>query len=162
MWLCGCPGLIGLLLLPGLFAADFPSVRPVALAANPPFAVLAPATQDAIPSTPARNRYREAVRACLDNLLTHGTDRYGPVATPMLMSILDVRANESPREPLLLDGLVRGEGRPGRRNPAGCDLWDDQPLVGVLLRYNEETGDPRYRRAAEAYIRAFPPPPQAP
>jgi hypothetical protein len=73
----------------------------------------------------------------------------------MLMSILDVRANESPREPLLLDGLVRGEGRPGRRNPAGCDLWDDQPLIGVLLRYSEETGAPRYRRAAEAYIRAF-------
>jgi len=104
---------------------------------------------------PPANRYREAVRACLDNLLEYGTDRYGSVQTPMLMSILDVRTNESPPEPLLLDGWVRGEERPGRRNPGGCDLWEDQPLLHALFRYSDLSGDLRYRQAAEAYIRSF-------
>jgi hypothetical protein len=101
------------------------------------------------------DRYRDHVRSHLDNLLAYGTDRYGPVQTPMLMSIIDVRTNESPREPLLLDGWVRGEERPGRRNPGGCDLWEDQPLLGVMFRYSELSGDPRYREAADAYIRSF-------
>ena len=104
---------------------------------------------------PRVDRYRQCVRACLDNLLRFGTDRYGPVQTPMLMSVIDVLKNEAPREPLLLDGWVRGEERPGRRNPGGCDLWEDQPLLHALLQYSAVSGDARYRQAAEAYIQAF-------
>ena len=95
------------------------------------------------------------MRTHLDNLLAHGTDRYGPVTTPMLMSIIDVHSGESPREPLLLDGWVRSEERPGRRNPGGCDLWEDQPLLGVLFRLSDLSGDARYREAANAYIGSF-------
>ncbi len=107
------------------------------------------------PALSDRVRYREAVRSCLDNLLAHGTDRYGPVATPMLMSIIDVRSNEAPREPLPLDACVRTEERPGRRNPGGCDLWDDQPLLHALYAFGERAHDPRYARAADAYVRSF-------
>lgn len=124
-------------------------------AAGPsPTGAAASAHETGAPAPPT-NRYKEAVRACLDNLLEHGTDRYGPIHTPMLMSIIDVRDSTSPAEPLLLDGMVRAEERPGRRNPGGCDLWEDQPLIDVLLRYGEESGDPRYRKAAEKYIRSF-------
>lgn len=100
-------------------------------------------------------RYREAVGRCLDNLLERGTDRYGPVRSAMLMSIVDARTGEAPAEPLLLDGMVRGEERPGRRNPGGCDLWDDQPLLRALYRYGALTSRPRYGAAADAYVRAF-------
>ncbi|MBI4550959.1 MAG: hypothetical protein HY710_01715 [Candidatus Latescibacteria bacterium] len=95
------------------------------------------------------------MRTCLDNLLAYGTDRYGPVHTPMIMSIIDVQMNESPREPLLLDGWVRSEERPGRRNPGGCDLWEDQPLLHALYQYSALSDDPRYAQAADDYIRAF-------
>lgn len=99
--------------------------------------------------------YFQCVQQHLDNLLAHGKDRYGPVETAMLMSVIDVRDNTSPREPLLFDGWVRTEERPGRRNPGGCDLWEDQPLLGVLYRVSQRSGDPRYGAAADAYIRAF-------
>jgi hypothetical protein len=117
------------------FLTVLPAVELVSAAAQPP-----------------TGSYREPVRSCLDNLLTYGTDRYGPVKTPMLMSVIDVRTNEAPQEPLLLDGWVRSQERPGRRNPGGSDLWEDQPLLHALYRYGGLSNDPRYSRAADAYI----------
>ena len=105
-------------------------------------------------SAPA-NRYRKCVETCLDNLLTYGTDRYGTVHSAMLMSIIDVALNESPEEPLLLEGYVRAQERPGRRNPGGSDLWDDQPLLHALYQYGLLAGDSRYAEAADDYIRAY-------
>jgi hypothetical protein len=100
-------------------------------------------------------RYRNCVGTCLDRLIEKGTDRYGPVQTPMIMSLIDVRTGDAPREPELLDGWVRSEERPGRRNPGGCDLWDDQPLIQVLGAYGTLTGNPRYQQAADDYIKSF-------
>ncbi len=112
------------------------------------------AAQNGVPEDKAA-RYRVCVQTCLDNLVEHGTDRYGPVHTPMWMSIVDVRANASPREPEVLDGLVRSEGRLHRRNPAGCDLWDDQPMLRTAYAFSDLTGDKKYADAADAYIAAF-------
>ncbi len=112
------------------------------------------ATGSALPEEKA-NHYMTCVRSCLDNLLEYGTDRYGPVHTPMLMSIIDVRTNESPQEPEVLDGLIRSEGRLHRRNPGGCDLWDDQPLLRTLYTVSEITNDARYSEAADAYIKVY-------
>lgn len=106
-------------------------------------------------ATPRRMEYRAAVRQCLDNLLRHGTDRYGPLATPMIMSVIDTRTNEAPREPELLEAMIRTEERPGRRNPGGCDLWDDQPLLRTMYAMSRLTRDRRYERAADAYATAF-------
>ena len=100
-------------------------------------------------------RWRDVVATCLDNLLEHGTDRYGDVHSPMLMSVIDVRTNDAPREPEVLDGLVRSEGRMHRINPGGCDLWDDQPLLRTMYALSELTGDAKYAQAADAYTRAY-------
>ncbi|MCC6580137.1 MAG: hypothetical protein IT440_06815 [Phycisphaeraceae bacterium] len=103
----------------------------------------------------SNHRYDVAVRQCLDNLLTHGTDRYGPVKSAMLMSVIDVRTHEAPEHPELLDGMLRGQERPGRCNPGGSDLWEDQPLLHALYHATTRSGDNRYARAADDYIRAF-------
>ena len=99
--------------------------------------------------------YMSKVRPCLDNLLEHGTDHYGPVHTSMLMSIMDTRTNESPREPEELDGLIRSEGRLHRLNYRGADLWDDQPLIRTLYTMTDVTDDARYADAAAAYIQDY-------
>ena len=116
-------------------------------------AVAASCTADA--DQAKRESYLARVRSCLDNLVEHGTDRYGSVHTPMLMSVIDVRTNESPREPEVLDSLIRAEGRLHRINPGGCDLWDDQPLLHAMYAVSEATQDNRYAKAADAYTAAF-------
>jgi hypothetical protein len=101
-------------------------------------------------------RWRTYVTQSLDTLLEHGTDVYGPVKTPMLMSIIDVRTLESPEHPELYDDFYRTEGRPthGRRSPAGSNLWLDQPLLKTLYQQSKTTGDDKYAQAADDYIRA--------
>lgn len=99
--------------------------------------------------------YRDIVRTQVDLLLEHGMDTYGPEKLPILMSIIDPRTLSSPESPEVLDGLIRSEGRLHRRNPAGSDLWDDQPLLRVLYTLGEQTEDARYADAANAYIKAY-------
>lgn len=101
-------------------------------------------------------RWRTYVTQCLDTLLEHGTDVYGPVKTPMLMAILDVRSLTSPETPELYDDFYRTEGRPthGRRSPAGSNLWLDQPLLKTMYRLSSATGDAKYSGAADAYVKA--------
>lgn len=99
--------------------------------------------------------YRECVQACADNILEHARDTYGPVQTPMFMAIMDVATNESPKAPLVLDGLIRSEGRLHRRNPAGCDLWEDQPLLRTMYGLTTLTGDSKYADACDAYIKIY-------
>lgn len=112
------------------------------------------ATENSLPPEKAE-LYMSCVESCLDNLLEYGTDRYGTVHTPMLMSIMDIRTNESPQRPEVLDGLIRSEGRLHRQNPGGADLWDDQPLIRTMYAMSEITKDARYAEAADAYIKVF-------
>ena len=94
------------------------------------------------------------VSTCLDTLIEHGTDRYGSVHTPMLMSILDVYTLDSPQEPELLDAKIRTEGRPthGRLSPGGTNLWLDQPVLKAMYECSKRTGDSKYSKAADAYF----------
>ncbi len=101
--------------------------------------------------------WRNYVTDCLDTLIDKGTDRYGPVETPMFMAILDVHTHESPQHPPMLDADVRTEGRPdhGRRSPAGSNLWHDMATIRVLYRASKVTGNSKYAAAADAYLKAF-------
>ena len=57
--------------------------------------------------------YLTYVRECMDLLMTHGTDTYGPVNTPILVSILDVESRISPADPLGLDEVHEQPGIEG-------------------------------------------------
>ena len=52
----------------------------------------------------------------------------------MIMSIIDIRTNESPREPEVLDGLIRSEGRLHRRNPGRRGPVGRPTVVAYALR----------------------------
>lgn len=54
--------------------------------------------------------------------MQYGTDHYGPVNTPVLMGVIDVRDRLAPHNPLPLDEAYRTERR-GRRSPGGGNLW---------------------------------------
>jgi hypothetical protein len=43
--------------------------------------------------------YASYVTECLDLLMSHGTDRYGRVQKPLLVTILDVRSRACPESP---------------------------------------------------------------
>ncbi len=103
-------------------------------------------------SAPIQKDWRSYVAQCLDTLIEHGTDRYGPKKTPMLMAILDVESRRSPEKPELLDSLVRLEDRLHRRGERGSNLWYDQSTLRAMYRVSELTGQERYAAAANDYI----------
>jgi len=51
------------------------------------------------------------VTNCVDALIEHGRDQYGPIRSDMLMSIIDVDTLKSPPKPLWLDSEMYYEGR---------------------------------------------------
>ena len=86
--------------------------------------------------------YLGYVTKCLDTLIEHGTDRYGPKQTPVLVSILDTGDPPMPVHPAALDEAWRVTRRE-RRNPAGANLLTDQPLLKTLAAVSVVTGDDR-------------------
>lgn len=108
----------------------------------------------AIPASAAERPYRDYVRSSLDVLVAHGMDRYGEIHAPIFVSILDVSTRECPRNPAALDEAWRVTRR-DRRNPAGANLLTDQPLIDVLHRMTQRTGDSKYAEAADACIRYY-------
>ncbi len=95
--------------------------------------------------------YLEYVTECADLLIEHGTDRYGPKAAPILVSILDVETRSCPEQPEKLDSAWRVD-RNERRNPAGANLLADQPTLKAFFLLSEATGKRKYAEFAEKYI----------
>jgi hypothetical protein len=105
--------------------------------------------QNVIPD--ANDKYITAVRTCLDNLIECGTDTYGPVKAPIFVSIIDVNTHSCPQNPLPLDEQWRVIRRE-RRNPAGANLFTDQPLIKSMFLMSELTASRKYSAAADNYI----------
>lgn len=105
------------------------------------------ATEDAATKLSPYSRH---VRACLDTLMEHGTDTYGEIHTPMLVSILDTRTLHCPRDPAALDEAFRVTRR-ARRNPAAADLEVDQALLKTMVLFSAFTGNPEYAECARRY-----------
>ncbi len=99
--------------------------------------------------------WRAYVIECVDTLIEHGRDEYGPIHTDMLMSIIDVDTLRSPPQPLWLDTVAYYEpGRAHRRSMRGSNFWYDQATIRVMYALTELTNDPKYADAADGYIRA--------
>ena len=113
------------------------------------------ATRCEIMPPPATDDYRGLVRQCLDTLIAHGRDTYGPEHTPLFMAVLDADTLCSPAKPMPADALVRLEGRMHRRGERGSNLWYDQNLLKALARLTEQSGEEQYANAAADYVRYF-------
>ncbi len=96
------------------------------------------------------NSYTEHVQNCIDLLLAHGTDKYGEVHTPLLVTILDVESRACPEIPEKLDEYFRVTRR-DRRSPGGSNLLTDQPTLKAMYAMSDITGHSDYADFANRY-----------
>ncbi len=94
--------------------------------------------------------YTQYVQECIDLLIEHGTDRYGEVHTPILVSILDVETRSCPVNPEALDEYFRVTRRE-RRNPAGSNMLTDQTTLKTMYMLSAITGKEDYSTFADRY-----------
>lgn len=94
--------------------------------------------------------YASYVEKCMDILMEHGTDKYGDVHTPLLVSILDVDTRTCPEIPEKLDEYFRVTRR-DRRSPGGSNLLTDQPTLKAMYALSDITGNNDYAAFADRY-----------
>ena len=97
------------------------------------------------------NNYLSPVEACLETLMTYGTDRYGAIHAPILVSILDIESKECPVSPLPLDQQWRVQ-RPMRRNLAGANMLMDMSTLKTMYHLSEITGITKSANFAQTYM----------
>jgi hypothetical protein len=109
--------------------------------------------KEPLPVPPKRTEYTSLVRRHLEAMMKHGTDVYGPVRSPLLVSALD---------PATLRVLAmkppEGEGMPftgdNYRSPIlGCNLTLMRNALMAMQATSAVTGDPRFTRHADAALR---------
>ncbi len=113
--------------------------------------------------------YLNTVRVFLDTMIERGTDRYGPVHSPLFAAMLDLKTLSLPVTSLPEEYFRKGGGqlqavgygipeppvgvRPGDRAPVGNNLEHDIMLLRTLYEFSELTGEERYARHADACLR---------
>ena len=102
------------------------------------------------PFDPAKG-YLYYARSFLDTMIREGTDRYGPVHSPMFASLLDMGTHRNPDD---VPGNVPGQ-RLGDRAIRGGNLFHDVMLLRAADRLAELTGETKYRQAATDYLKFF-------
>jgi len=95
-------------------------------------------------------QYAPYVERCVNVLMKHGTDTYGEVHAPLLVSILDVETRTCPEVPEKLDESFRVTRR-DRRNPAGSNLLSDQPTLKAMYALSDITGNGDFADFADRY-----------
>jgi len=103
------------------------------------------------PEDVEKRSYVDYARECIGLLMSHGTDTYGRIHAPILVSILDVRTRTCPENPLPFDEAFRVIRR-GRRAPAGGNLYPDQPTLRAMYALSQITGDRQYAAFADNYL----------
>jgi outer membrane protein assembly factor BamB len=120
---------------------------------------------DAAEST---NRYRAAAQKYADALLAYGRDHYGPIQTPLFVQIIDLRTLEIPKQRTAAEWraemshwkedsnyLMWGKDRSSMLWAQDSNLLWDTENVRLLNALSVETGDSKYARAADEYMRFF-------
>ena len=89
--------------------------------------------------------YLSYVTESLDNLVAHGTDRYGTVQSSLLVSNLDVTSKNNPTASALgaADEAWRVERRE-RRAPGGSNFLHNQSVYQAMERASQVTGNQSY------------------
>ena len=102
------------------------------------------------PFDPAKG-YVYYARSFLDTMIREGTDRYGPVHSPMFASLLDMNTHRNPED---TPPNVPGQ-RYGDRTVRGANLFHDVMLLRAADCLTDLTGEAEYRQAATDYLRFF-------
>ncbi len=103
------------------------------------------------PASDVGTKYLDAVTEFLDTLIEDGTDRYGPEDSPMFCSILGLQSHRLPDE---APPLLEGQRNADRAYPGG-NLEHDMLTLLTMDHVSEIQGEPRYREAANRYLRYF-------
>ena len=91
--------------------------------------------------------YLSYAQDVIDNLIQHGTDRYGPTQNNLLVSSINVETKNSvPGQPdrSTLDWEFRFEERNGRRSPGGSNFLSNQSVFRAMQRLAEVSGNNAY------------------
>lgn len=96
-------------------------------------------------------RWLEIARRFADTLLACGLDRLGPKATPAWAGVIDTLSWTVP----VADVPPPPGIRPNDRALGGANLYHDAVTLRVFHALSRRTGDRRYRRAADDYMRWF-------
>jgi len=95
--------------------------------------------------------YLHYARLFLDTMIREGTDRYGPVQSPMFTSLLDMETHRNPED---TPPNVPGQ-RFGDRTTHGGNLFHDVMLLQAADYVSELTGEAKYRQATTDYLQFF-------
>jgi hypothetical protein len=91
------------------------------------------------------------VREFIDTMIRDGTDRYGSVHSPMFASLLDMDSHRIPED---IPANIEGQ-RYSDRSLRGGNLMHDIMLLRACDLLTKFTGDPKYREAAQGYLKFF-------
>ncbi len=115
--------------------------------------------------------YRDMARAFAEEMITHGTDRYGWATSPQFATMLmrtypptlppdpvfltDPKPGQSRSMVENLPNIYKGANRAHKITYRGGDVADDAGLYQLLYAMGKEPGGERYKAAADASIQWF-------
>ncbi len=97
--------------------------------------------------------YLGYVRKFADTLLSRGLDVYGPRRSPLWAGVIDAAAMTAPDSAAKVPPPAGV--RPGDRALGGCNPYHDIVTWRVFRVLSAVTGEPRYTRAVDDYLRFF-------
>ena len=108
-------------------------------------------------------KYLAVAQEFLSTLMDKGTDRYGKKHTPVFCLSLDPHTYSPPKAPAKVDRdyaigfeyLYRDFGYYWKSHLHGSNLIYDQGTIRALHAVTDATGEPRFRKAADAYLDFF-------
>jgi outer membrane protein assembly factor BamB len=120
------------------------------------------------PQPPTAQQALALAHAHADAMLRYGTDHYGRVHTHFFTQMIDLRTLQAPAQRTLADWAAEakswkedtdygawGKFWNSKESPQSGNLGRDAEFLNALYDLSHVTGDPRYARAADAYLQDF-------
>jgi hypothetical protein len=111
----------------------------------------------------SEEKYLNAAREFLTTLIEKGTDRYGKMETPLFCLSLDPETHSPPNPPdnvdrayaINFEHLNHDFGHYWQSHMHGSNLIYDQGTIRALYALADDTGEARFRAAADSYLDFF-------